>query len=312
MDSIKFEHKSVLLDEAIEQLKIKPDGIYVDGTLGRGGHTKEILKRLKTGKVIGIDQDENAIRAAGQTLAEYRDNLFIERDNFANVADVLDRLQIRRIDGFLLDLGVSSHQFDEPERGFSYRFDAKLDMRMDTRQDFSAWNVVNEYSQEQMTKIFWDFADEKWAKRVAEFIVEAGKAKKIDSTLELVDIIKRAIPQSARKDGGHPAKRIFQAIRMEVNGELAKIEQAINSVVERMNPKARIVVITFHSIEDGLVKNLFRKLENPCVCPRDFPVCTCGKKPVLSVIKPIITPSKKELAENPRAKSAKLRTAELR
>ncbi len=313
MSEIRFEHKSVLLEESIEKLNIKPDGIYVDGTLGKGGHSKEILKRLDQGRLIGIDQDENAILAASENLKDYKEKLTIVRNNFANIKEVLQELGVKKIDGFLLDLGVSSHQFDEAERGFSYRFDAPLDMRMDRRNDFSAWHVVNEYAQQDISRILWEYADERWAKRIAEFIVEERKIKTIDTTLELVEMIKKAIPLSARKEGGHPAKRTFQAIRMEVNGELHKIDQAIRGVTEFLAPKGRMAIITFHSIEDGLVKSIFKELENPCVCPSDFPICNCGKKPILKIVKPaVIVASEREIEENSRAKSAKLRVAEMR
>ncbi len=308
---MEFIHKSVLLNEVIENLNIKKDGIYVDGTLGKGGHSKEIVKRLETGLLIGIDQDEAAIEAASENLSEYKDNTKIVRNNFANVKDVLEELNIDKIDGFLLDLGVSSYQFDEAERGFSYRFDAKLDMRMDKRNSISAWNIVNEYSQEDLSKIIWEYSDERWAKRIAEFIVEERKIKKIDTTFELVEIIKKAIPLSARKDGGHPAKRTFQAIRMEVNGELNKINKALREIMPFLKKGARVCVITFHSVEDSLVKNIFKELENPCICPRDFPICNCGKKSLIKIVKPaVITASEEELADNSRAKSAKLRTVE--
>ncbi len=313
MAEIKFEHTSVLLDESIEGLKIKPEGIYVDGTLGRGGHSKGILKRLTTGRLIGIDQDINAIRAASENLKAFKENLTVVRDNFANVKSILKECNIPKIDGFLLDLGVSSHQFDEGERGFSYRFDARLDMRMDDRNPLSAWDVVNEYGEEDLARIFWEYSDERWAKRIAEFIVKERKNSSIDTSFELVDIIKKAIPLSARKEGGHPAKRVFQAIRMEVNGELSKIDKVLRDIMDCMNPKGRIAVITFHSIEDGLVKRIFKELENPCVCPSDFPICNCGKKPVIKIVKPApVIPSDDEIINNPRSKSAKLRIVEMR
>ncbi len=308
---MEFIHKSVLLNEVIENLNIKPDGIYVDGTLGSGGHSKEILKRLDGGRLIGIDQDEDAIKAASENLKEYKDKTTIVRNNFANIKDVLNELNIEKIDGFLLDLGVSSYQFDEAERGFSYRFDAKLDMRMDKRNPVSAWNIVNEYGENELSKILWQYSDERWAKRIAEFIVKTRKEKPIETTFELVEIIKQAIPLSARKSGGHPAKRTFQAIRMEVNGELSKIDNALREVVDFLNPKARMTIITFHSVEDTLVKNIFKELENPCICPKDFPICNCGRKPKIKIIKPaVITASEREIKENSRAKSAKLRTIE--
>ncbi len=313
MSDIRFEHTSVLLKESIEKLNIRPEGIYVDGTLGRGGHSKEILKRLSTGRLIGIDQDINAIRAASENLSEFKDKLTVVRDNFANVKSILKELNIPKIDGFLLDLGVSSHQFDEGERGFSYRFDARLDMRMDDRNPLSAWNVVNEYSEEDLARIFWDYSDERWAKRIAGFIVKERKISTVDTSFQLVDIIKNAIPLSARKEGGHPAKRVFQAIRMEVNGELSKIDKALRDVLDCMNPKGRIAVISFHSIEDGLVKRIFKEYENPCVCPSDFPICNCGRKSVIKIIKPApVVPSEEEMEKNPRSKSAKLRTVEMR
>lgn len=293
-------------------MQIKEDGIYVDGTLGKGGHSKEILKRLDGGRLIGIDQDENAIRAASENLSEFSEKLTIVKDNFSNIKKILQELNIEKIDGLLLDLGVSSHQFDEADRGFSYRFDARLDMRMNREAPLSAWNIVNEYSQEDLAKLFWNYADERWSKRIAEFIVERRKKQSIESTFELVELIKAAIPLSARKVGGHPAKRVFQAIRMEVNDELGRIDTVLRDVLPFLREKARIAVITFHSIEDGLVKRIFKEYENPCICPADFPICKCGRKPILKTIKPVIVPSAEEMAENPRAKSAKLRTAELR
>ena len=308
---MEFHHISVLLNECIDSLNIKPDGIYVDGTLGGAGHSYEICKRLTTGRLIGIDQDMNAINAATKRLEEFKDKVTLVHSNFSNVKEVFKNLGIEKADGFLLDIGVSSHQLDEAERGFSYMQDAPLDMRMDTSRSLSAYEVVNEYSEKELNDIIFEYGEERWAKRIAEFIVAERKLKPIETTFELVDIIKKAVPKGARKDGPHPAKRTFQAIRIEVNGELDVLKTAINDMVDLLNTGGRLSIITFHSLEDRIVKNEFRKQADPCTCPREFPVCMCNKVSKGKVItrKPIL-PSEDELIENPRARSAKLRVFE--
>lgn len=308
---MEFHHISVLLNECIDNLNIRPDGIYVDGTMGGGGHSLEIAKRLTTGRLICIDQDPNAHEAAGKRLAEYKDRITFVRDNFGNIADILDSLGIEKIDGMLLDIGVSSHQLDEAERGFSYQQDAPLDMRMNPDRPFSAYDVVNGYDEDELDRVIFTYGEERWARRIAQFIVKERENKPIETTGELVDIIKKAVPKGARKDGPHPAKRTFQAIRIEVNGELEVLQTAIDDVAARLAVGGRLCIITFHSLEDRIVKEAFRKQENPCICPPQFPVCVCGKKPLGRVItrKPIL-PSKEELEENPRSRSAKLRVLE--
>lgn len=308
---MEFHHISVLLNECIDNLNIRPDGIYVDGTMGGGGHSLEIAKRLTTGRLICIDQDPNAHEAAGKRLAEYKDRITFVRDNFGNIKSILDSLGIEKIDGMLLDIGVSSHQLDEAERGFSYQQDAPLDMRMNPDRPFSAYDVVNGYDEDELDRVIFTYGEERWARRIAQFIVKEREAKPIETTGELVDIIKKAVPKGARKDGPHPAKRTFQAIRIEVNGELEVLQRAIDDVAARLAVGGRLCIITFHSLEDRIVKEAFRKQENPCICPLQFPVCVCGKKPLGRVItrKPIL-PSKEELEENPRSRSAKLRVLE--
>ena len=308
---MEFHHISVLLNECIDNLNITPDGIYVDGTMGGGGHSLEIAKRLTNGRLICIDQDPNAHEAAGKRLAEYKDRITFVRDNFGNIANILDSLGIEKIDGMLLDIGVSSHQLDEAERGFSYQQDAPLDMRMNPDRPFSAYDVVNGYDEDELDRVIFTYGEERWARRIAQFIVKEREAKPIETTGELVDIIKKAVPKGARKDGPHPAKRTFQAIRIEVNGELEVLQRAIDDVAARLAVGGRLCIITFHSLEDRIVKEAFRKQENPCICPPQFPVCVCGKKPLGRVItrKPIL-PSKEELEENPRSRSAKLRVLE--
>ena len=308
---MEFHHISVLLNECIDNLNIRPDGIYVDGTMGGGGHSLEIAKRLTTGRLICIDQDPNAHEAAGKRLAEYKDRITFVRDNFGNIANILDSLGIEKIDGMLLDIGVSSHQLDEAERGFSYQQDAPLDMRMNPDRPFSAYDVVNGYDEDELDRVIFTYGEERWARRIAQFIVKEREAKPIETTGELVDIIKKAVPKGARKDGPHPAKRTFQAIRIEVNGELEVLQRAIDDVAARLAVGGRLCIITFHSLEDRIVKEAFRKQVNPCICPPQFPVCVCGKKPLGRVItrKPIL-PSKEELEENPRSRSAKLRVLE--
>ena len=308
---MEFHHISVLLNECIEGLNIKENGIYVDGTLGGAGHSAEIVKRLTTGRLIGIDQDTNAIKAAEKRLEEYKDKVTLVHDNFSNIKAVFSQLGIEKADGFLLDIGVSSHQLDEAERGFSYMHDAPLDMRMNRDNSFSAYNVVNEYSEDELSEIIYKYGEERWSKRIAQFIVAERSKKPIETTFELVDIIKKAVPKGARKDGPHPAKRTFQAIRIEVNGELEILERTIDHMTELLNPGGRLCIITFHSLEDRIVKNAFRKQENPCTCPPEFPVCVCGKKKRANVItrKPML-PSDEELEFNHRSRSAKLRILE--
>lgn len=304
-----FEHKSVLLKETVDSLDIKPGGIYVDGTLGGGGHAFEVLIRLNgTGRLIGIDQDEAAIRAAGERLSCFGDRVTIVRDNYRNIDDVLKRLGIGRVDGIYLDLGVSSYQLDTADRGFTYREDAALDMRMDQRGSLTAADVVNEYSKEELTRILRDYGEERFAGKIAEKIVKAREDHRIETTDELVELIKAAIPVKMRTGGGHPAKRTFQAIRIEVNQELQVLQDSIDTMIGLLKPGGRLSIITFHSLEDRIVKNGFRTNEHPCICPPDFPVCVCGRKSRGTVVtkKPVV-PSKEELAENHRSKSAKLR-----
>lgn len=308
---MEFKHVSVLLDECIEGLNIKPDGTYVDGTLGGGGHSKEIAKRLENGILIGIDQDRNAIEKAREVLKQYEDKVIFVNDNFSNIKNILFKLNIEGIDGLLLDLGVSSHQLDEGDRGFSYKQDAKLDMRMNSKAKISAWDIVNSYSEEELHRIIKDYGEERWAKRIAEFICTEREEKTIDTTLELVEVIKKAIPSGARKGGPHPARRTFQAIRIEVNDELEIIRKTIMDAVKQMKRGGRICIITFHSLEDRIVKETFKELSLSCVCPPELPVCMCDKKREVKIItkKPIVS-TEEELSENSRARSAKLRIAE--
>ena len=309
---MKFEHVSVLLNECIELLNINEEGIYVDCTLGGGGHSSEIVKRLTTGTLIGIDQDANAIMASKNRLGQYNNVKYVH-DNFSNFKNIVEDLGLGQdsVNGILLDLGVSSHQFDEADRGFSYNYNAPLDMRMDVRCPLSAYMVVNEYSLDELTRVIKDYGEERWAKRIAQFIAVEREIKPIETTFDLVSVIKKAIPKGARMDGPHPAKRTFQAIRIEVNNELGILEDTINSMIDYIQKGARILIITFHSLEDRIVKNVFRNLENPCVCPRDFPICICNNKQRVKVItrKPII-PSIEEVELNNRARSAKLRVIE--
>ncbi len=309
---MEFKHKSVLLDETIESLNIKPNGIYVDGTLGGGGHSYEIAKRLTDGgRLIGIDQDEDAIRAAKERLSEFADRVTIVRDNYCNMPKVLDELGVSKVDGILLDIGVSSYQLDEAERGFTYKQDAPLDMRMDQRQEMTAKDIVNGYSEEDLYRIIRDYGEDKFAKNIAKHIVQARQVKPVETTFELDEIIKAAIPMKFRATGGHPAKKTFQAIRIELNRELEVLDESIDAMTDLLNDNGRLCIITFHSLEDRIVKTRFRKNENPCTCPPDFPVCVCGKKPKGKVItrKPIV-PDEEELKENKRAKSSKLRVFE--
>ncbi len=306
-----FEHVSVLWEETVDGLDIKPDGIYIDGTLGGGGHSELVLKRLTTGKLIGIDQDTDALNAASERLKEYGERFVPVHSNFSNVLQVLEELGIERVDGMMMDLGVSSYQLDEAERGFSYMQDGELDMRMDRSRPFSAKEIVNTYSADELNRIIREYGEERWAKRIAEFIVKAREEGEITRTNELVDIIKAAVPKGARKDGPHPAKRTFQAIRIEVNNELGIIADTIRDISTALNPGGRISIITFHSLEDRIVKNAYRDLAQGCTCPPELPVCMCNNKPVVKIItrKPIV-PSDAEIEENPRARSAKLRVAE--
>lgn len=308
---MEFNHVSVLLNEAVDGLKIKENGIYVDGTLGGGGHSSEIVKHIAGGRLIGIDQDTDAIKAASKRLEDYKDRFTAVHSNFYNVRTVLDDLGIDKADGFLLDLGVSSYQLDEAERGFSYMNDAPLDMRMNRDNEYSAWDVVNKKSEKELNDIIFRYGEEKWAKRIAQFIVNERAQKPIDTTFELVEVIKKAVPKGARRDGPHPAKRTFQAIRIEVNSELAILDKTVDDMVASLNAGGRICIITFHSLEDRIIKNAMRRHENPCTCPPEFPVCVCGKKADGKVItrKPIL-PSEEELESNPRARSAKLRILE--
>ena len=308
---MEFKHISVLLDECIKGLDIKKGGIYLDGTLGGGGHSLHIAKALdNTGTLIGVDQDINAIEAAQKRLGEFKNITYVHK-NFSQIQEIAQELDIKGLDGILLDLGVSSYQLDEADRGFSYQHNAVLDMRMDVRKSLSAYSVVNTYTQDELYRIIRDYGEERWAKRIAEFIVNERKTKPIETTFDLVSVIKKAVPKGARADGPHPAKRTFQAIRIEVNGELEILEETIKKMADLLNKGGRLCIITFHSLEDRIVKNTFRTLEDPCTCPRDFPVCVCGKKPVVKVItrKPIL-PSEEELSVNNRSHSAKLRIAE--
>lgn len=309
---MEFNHTAVLLEETIESLKIKPDGIYVDGTVGGGGHSYEICRRLGgKGRLIGIDGDEAAVKAAGERLSEFGEKVTIVRNNYCNITEVLNELGISRVDGILLDLGVSSYQLDTAERGFSYKYDTRLDMRMDQRQQLTAKDIVNEYSEQDLYRVIRDYGEENFAKNIAKHIVAARVKKPIETTFELNELIKAAIPAKMRAEGGHPSKRTFQAIRIECNKELEVLENSLENMVNILNPYGRLCVITFHSLEDRIVKSAFREFENPCTCPPDFPVCVCGKVPYgKAVPRKAILPSQKEIEENKRAKSAKLRVFE--
>ena len=307
-----FEHKSVLLKETIEGLNIKPDGIYVDGTLGGGGHSYEIARRLdKGGKLIGIDRDEDALRAASERLSEFSDRVKLIRGNYEDMVSILHDQGIFGADGILLDLGVSSYQFDEAERGFSYKKEAPLDMRMDRREKRTAADIINGYTESELYRIIRDYGEDRFAKNIAKHIVNERQKKPIETTTELAEIIKHAIPARVREGGGHPAKKTFQAIRIELNRELDILSGSIEGLIDILNPGGRIAIITFHSLEDKIVKSAFKKAENPCTCPPDFPVCVCGKKSKGRVLtrKPIVS-GDEELSENNRAHSAKLRIFE--
>ena len=309
---MEFAHKSVLLQETIDNLNIKPDGIYVDGTLGGAGHSEQIAKRLGDGgRLIGIDQDEDAIAAASKRLGPYGDKVTIVRDNYQNFRRILDELEIQKVDGILLDLGVSSYQLDNADRGFTYRVDAPLDMRMDNRQTKTAKDIVNDYSEAELFRILKDYGEERYAKSIASHICKYRENKVIETTEELNDIIRGSIPAKARNGQGHPSKQTFQAIRIELNRELDVLRDSIDGMISSLNPGGRLAIITFHSLEDRIVKLAFRKNENPCICPPNFPVCTCGRKPLGKVItrKPIV-PGEREILENSRSKSSKLRVFE--
>ena len=310
---MEFNHYSVLLNETIENLNIKPDGIYVDGTLGSGGHAYQVASRLsEKGRLIGIDQDADAIAAAGERLKEFGDKITIIRSNYANMKEELHRIGVEKVDGIVLDLGVSSFQLDTPERGFTYRDEnAPLDMRMDDRQSLTAKDIVNGYSEMELYRIIRDYGEDKFAKNIAKHIVQERAKKPIETTGELTEIIRASIPMKVQVTGGHPAKRTFQAIRIELNKELEVLQDNLDDMIDLLNPGGRICIITFHSLEDRIVKTNFKRNENPCTCPSDFPVCVCGKKSKGKVVtrKPIL-PSEEELEVNSRSKSAKLRVFE--
>lgn len=309
---MEFKHKSVLLEETIEGLRVKPEGIYVDGTLGGAGHAIEVCKKLSAkGRFIGIDQDQDAIIAASERLDAYKDQTTIIRSNYCYMAQELKNRGIHQVDGIVLDLGVSSYQLDNEERGFTYRVDAPLDMRMDQRQSQTAADIVNGYDEKELYRIIRDYGEDKFAKNIAKHIVAAREQEPIRTTGELNEIIRRAIPMKIQKNGGHPSKRTFQAIRIELNHELDVLRDSLDGMIDMLGDGGRICIITFHSLEDRIVKTIFRKNENPCTCPSHFPVCVCGNKSKGKVItrKPIL-PSDVEMEENPRSKSAKLRIFE--
>ena len=309
---MEFKHKSVLLNETIDGLNIKPDGIYVDGTLGGGGHAYEVCRRLgEKGSIVGIDQDAAAIEAASARLKDFGEKVTIVRSNYCDMKSKLHELGIDKVDGIVLDLGVSSYQLDTAERGFSYREDAPLDMRMDTRQKMTARDIVNDYTEADLYRVIRDYGEDKFAKNIAKHIVQARAVKPVETTAELSEIIRASIPMKFQKKSGHPAKRTFQAIRIELNRELVVLRDSLDDMIDLLNPGGRLCIITFHSLEDRIVKSAFRKNENPCTCPPDFPVCVCGKKSKGSIItkKPIL-PSEEELEYNSRSKSAKLRIFE--
>ena len=308
---MEFKHVSVMLHESVDALNIRDNGVYVDGTLGGGGHSYEILASNPTIRLIGIDRDIEAVNSASERLEVFGNRVDIANDNFSNILNILHERNIETIDGAVLDLGVSSYQLDNAERGFSYMHAAPLDMRMNRSDEKTALDVVNTYTADELTRVFYEYGEEKWSKRIAEFIVRARENKPVSTTFELVDIIKSAIPPKARQEGGHPAKRVFQAIRIEVNGELKILEQALRDFVSVLKSGGRFSVITFHSLEDRIVKQTFADLASGCTCPKDFPVCVCGKKPTVKVIsrKPVL-PTDTETTDNPRSKSAKLRIIE--
>lgn len=307
-----FKHEPVLFDQCIKGLEIKPDGVYVDGTLGGGGHSTGICSALnENGTLIGIDRDKDALAAASKRLEKFNCRKLFVQSNYSDIKDILHQVGIDKIDGALLDLGVSSFQLDNPERGFSYMNQATLDMRMSQEDSFTAFDVVNEYDKNHLTNIISKYGEERWASRIADFIVKARKDKPIETTFELVDVIKAAIPASARRTGPHPAKRTFQAIRIEVNDELSQLEKSVEEFCDVLNVNGRLCIITFHSLEDRIVKDIFNKRANPCTCPKEFPVCVCGKRADVKKItgKPI-QPVEQEKEDNPRSRSAKLRIIE--
>ena len=309
---MEFKHVSVLLEECIENLNIHPDGIYVDGTLGGGGHASYICQHLsEKGMLIGIDRDQDALQAAGKRLEPYKCQKIFVQSNYSDIRNVLAELEIDGVDGALLDLGVSSFQLDNAARGFSYMNDAPLDMRMNQNDPFTAYDIVNGYDQKELTRIISKYGEEKWASRIASFIVNGRKEGDIETTGQLVELIKAAIPAKARREGPHPAKRTFQAIRIEVNDELGQLEKAIHAFCDVLNPGGRLCVISFHSLEDRIVKEIIAERVNPCTCPREFPVCVCGKTAdIRKISKKPILPSEEELEYNPRSRSAKLRVCE--
>jgi 16S rRNA (cytosine1402-N4)-methyltransferase len=310
-EDIQFKHKSVLLEEVIEELDLKPDGIYVDGTLGGAGHSSEMLRRAEIKKLIGIDQDPDAIKAASKKLEPYGERAVIVKSNYENIGEIIKSQNIDKVDGILLDLGVSSYQLDTPDRGFSYMSDAPLDMRMDTESVKTASDIVNDYSEQELFKIIRDYGEDRFAKNIAKHIVAARSKKKIETTFELNEIIRASIPAKVRETGGHPSKRTFQAIRIELNRELEVLENSIGEMIDLLNDKGRLCIITFHSLEDRIVKAAFNTAERPCVCPPGFPVCVCGRKSKgKHLTKKAILPTEEEMEENPRSKSAKLRVFE--
>lgn len=307
---MEFNHKSVLLQETIDGLQVKPDGIYVDGTLGGGGHAYEVCKQLTTGHFYGIDQDGDAIQAAGERLQEFGEKVTLLRSNYCHMKSLLQEQRVSGVDGIVLDLGVSSYQLDTVERGFSYKFDTVLDMRMDDRQSITAKDIVNTYSEMELFRIIKEYGEDQFAKNIAKHIVKSRLEKEIETTFELNEIIKNAVPAKMRMNG-HPSKKTFQAIRIECNRELDVLRDTLEDMISLLNPGGRLCIITFHSLEDRIVKLAFKKAENPCVCPPDFPVCVCGRKSMGKVVnrKPIL-PTEEELNENRRSKSAKLRVFE--
>ena len=311
---MEFHHVSVLLNETIDSLNIRPDGVYVDGTLGGGGHSLEIVKRLsEKGRLIGLDRDENAIQAASERLKGYKDKITFVRSNYDRFPEIMQELGLARVDGIVLDLGVSSYQLDTPERGFSYREDAPLDMRMDQRQERTAADIVNGSSEKELINIFRNYGEERFAPQIARRIVRQREEKPVRTTFELNEIIKESIPVKFRLTGGHPSKRTFQAIRIALNAELESLEKVLPEMIEYLNDRGRVSVITFHSLEDRIVKNIFRTAHDPCTCPPDFPICVCGNRPKGRVVtgKPVL-PSEEEIEVNKRSKSAKLRVFERR
>jgi 16S rRNA (cytosine1402-N4)-methyltransferase len=310
-ETIQFNHKPVLLEEVIEGLNIRPDGIYVDGTLGGAGHSKEIVKKLNGGKLIGIDQDPEAIKAATERLQIYSDRTEIVKNNYENMPQILKERNIEKVDGILLDLGVSSYQLDTPDRGFSYMSDAPLDMRMDTERETTAFDIVNSYSEQELFRIIRDYGEDRFAKNIAKHIVAARAEKKIETTFELNAVIKASIPAKVRETGGHPSKRTFQAIRIELNRELEVLQNGLEAMIDLLKDNGRLCIITFHSLEDRIVKTAFNTAEKPCICPPGFPVCVCGRKSKgRHITKKAITPTDEEILDNPRSKSSKLRIFE--